>query len=1340
MRRQELTKIASYLSTKIPHNKIEEIERGLSMKKIIRNVFSALFMFFIIFSITNLHILKAYAIEVTLSNNTAVGLQSEITKAGVSPTTIVISQGFSFNGTGISIPVNSNITIRSEGSSPVTLTQTSGRHFTVASNGSLTLEHIILDGSSTSTSSIASGGVAVSASASLTMNNGAVIQNCYHNASGGGVLMNGGTFTMNGGTITGSTAASGGGGVHMNSTGCTFNMYDGVITKNTAKGSTNAGSGVFVRGLFHMYGGEISNNVATASGASGGGVLVHENGTFIMGDDSGGAGNPVIKGNTAPLLGGGVYVGSGTFTMYFGEIKNNKAVSGGGVYSIGNAFTMSGGAIDWNEATAGNGGGVYTGSNFQSNISGGTINNNKASSYGGGIYANSSSSAPSKLTITGGKIMDNTADMYGGGIYGYMNIDINIEDGIISGNKALTGGGIYSYMNSTVLVKGIEITGNTATLDGGGIYGYTGSNITVEGGKINNNTAENSGGGIYAYSTISSPTTVNVTGGEIGGNKAFNGGGVYGYMGSIIKLVSGAISSNTATNGGGIYGYTASTINITGGGITDNKAFAYGGGVYKIGTGKFTMTGGEISVNKAESGDAKCYGGGVYLAGSSFIMGADGGSNDSVLIQNNAASYMGGGVDAHDGSSFTMNCGTISGNKALSGDALTYGGGVEVYDNSTFTMKNGIVTENASGDLAGGVEVYNNSTFTMDGGSVTKNTAPNGAGVSVGYLSAVFNMNGGELSNNTATRYGGGAYVYSSGLMNVTSGSISGNNAAYGGGVLTAETGQITTNNCSVTNNTATAGGGIYTMDINYSNLTTGSNTAFSGNTAASSYVPGADLDAMYPNIRYSSVSGSFAHPLNNFDINTRLDLASDCHVTFDSQGGTGVPDQIVEFGDRVTEPSDPTKIGYKFNGWWTNAVSGELWNFDTELVVEEHGTELVLYAHWEVLPATVSGTVRGLPNNSGVTINWSIDGGAATGATVTNENGDYSFEAPYDLNLSILPTARTGYSVSPESINIIVTADKLTGHNFFYTLNNITTNPTHYTVHYDANGGTGSHVVSDIKYRDEYTILSADAAGIYNDEKYAFIGWNTKENAAGLSYAPNQRITVTSDLTLYAQWTTEIEGTKPPLGNLPEDHTVYLIGYPDKSVRADNTITRAETAAIFFRLIDDSNKTQSLPQQFKDVNDGMWYTQYINYLASVGGVTVSPESMFRPDDVITRAEYSAIVSKLNRFPFTNTVTFTDVDNSHWAYEQICTAYLNGWINRFPDGTFRPDQPIERSQVVKIINIQLNRMIDIEELSKVKNPYNDIMSSHWAFADIMEASINHEYIREEDGTEIWTTE
>jgi len=203
------------------------------------------------------------------------------------------------------------------------------------------------------------------------------------------------------------------------------------------------------------------------------------------------------------------------------------------------------------------------------------------------------------------------------------------------------------------------------------------------------------------------------------------------------------------------------------------------------------------------------------------------------------------------------------------------------------------------------------------------------------------------------------------------------------------------------------------------------------------------------------------------------------------------------------------------------------------------------------------------------------------------------------------------------------------------------------------------------------------------------------------------------------------------------EDHLPYIFGYPNGSVKAENNITRAETAVLFYRLLINQGTTAG--NRFSDVPDGQWYSIQINYLASLGVLSGRPGGVFKPNDSITRAEFASIASKFDELSSTSRNIFKDVSIDHWAVRAINSVYAKGWISGNADGTFRPNDIIKRGEIAAIVNKMLDRSINAASLAKVKNPYKDMKPTHWAYADIIEASIAHEYTRGCDGTESWSS-
>jgi len=191
-------------------------------------------------------------------------------------------------------------------------------------------------------------------------------------------------------------------------------------------------------------------------------------------------------------------------------------------------------------------------------------------------------------------------------------------------------------------------------------------------------------------------------------------------------------------------------------------------------------------------------------------------------------------------------------------------------------------------------------------------------------------------------------------------------------------------------------------------------------------------------------------------------------------------------------------------------------------------------------------------------------------------------------------------------------------------------------------------------------------------------------------------------------------------------DHVKYLNGYQDGSIKPDANITRAETAAIIYRLLDDGVKKAGGGNGFTDIERGAWYEESVKFLAGMGIVRGYLDGSFMPDNPITRAEYATMISKFDANAAEKEVFYKDTEG-HWAEAYIAGASANGWISGYPDGTYKPDNYITRAEVVSSVNRMLHRMIVPEDLPDQTPDYIDLHRDHWAYAAINEASIGHIY-------------
>ena len=77
---------------------------------------------------------------------------------------------------------------------------------------------------------------------------------------------------------------------------------------------------------------------------------------------------------------------------------------------------------------------------------------------------------------------------------------------------------------------------------------------------------------------------------------------------------------------------------------------------------------------------------------------------------------------------------------------------------------------------------------------------------------------------------------------------------------------------------------------------------------------------------------------------NVTVILTTDCVVSFETNGGSDIPDQVVQYGETVKRPDNPVREGYRLVGWYTDIDLQEPWEFDTDTVKGN----MTLYAKWE--------------------------------------------------------------------------------------------------------------------------------------------------------------------------------------------------------------------------------------------------------------------------------------------------------------------------------------------------------------------------------------------------------
>ena len=448
--------------------------------------------------------------------------------------------------------------------------------------------------------------------------------------------------------------------------------------------------------------------------------------------------------------------------------------------------------------------------------------------------------------------------------------------------------------------------------------------------------------------------------------------------------------------------------------------------------------------------------------------------------------------------------------------------------------------------------------------------------------------------------------------------------------------------------------------------------------------------------------------------------------LTFETNGGSAINPITVRHGNAVARPADPTKDKYTFIGWYADPEFTEEYDFATVLEADK-----TIYAKFELTSTPIGDIyvrydvlhIKQLPDGTYDLANAEVEHlSAKKDTTVTAVIKDY--RATHHVNVNRTLSKLTGTAIQPY---MGVDGKPV------YTILSVYYDLDFHTLTFDTMGGskiapeTVRHGLTVAKPKDPV------------NGGYWFDGWYT-DKTYRTPY--NFATPLTQDTTIYAKWflivlpgVTDKKAT-PKLNT--SDHFAYVQGYPNGTVKPAGNITRAETAAILFRLMDDaSRKTYySTKSGFRDVASGSWYNTYVATLSNAGVITDSSNGYFRPNEAITRAELAAMLAKFSETTGAANY-FNDVSAKYWAANAIAICAKLGWITGYPDGTFRPDKNVTRAELMAMINRATGRAPKSADafLPGMKT-WSDNTADKWYYLDVQEATNSHSYTVK--GSETWT--
>lgn len=236
--------------------------------------------------------------------------------------------------------------------------------------------------------------------------------------------------------------------------------------------------------------------------------------------------------------------------------------------------------------------------------------------------------------------------------------------------------------------------------------------------------------------------------------------------------------------------------------------------------------------------------------------------------------------------------------------------------------------------------------------------------------------------------------------------------------------------------------------------------------------------------------------------------------IRFNSNGGTGnMPTMKYTYDESKPLNSNVyNRVGYTFQGWATSSDSNVVEYTDSQTITnltEENGVIIDLYAVWQ--PITYE-------------IKFDSNGGTAG----TMDNLQMTFDVP--KNLSKNTYTREGYTflgwAMTSNAGSIKYADEAEVNNLSATQDDVITvyavwKANTYTIHYDANGGSGS--MSDLSMT--YGISKTLTANRYTKTGYSFAGWAEAADSTTVKYADKESVINLTDVpnevvNLYAVWT----------------------------------------------------------------------------------------------------------------------------------------------------------------------------------------------------------------------------
>lgn len=185
--------------------------------------------------------------------------------------------------------------------------------------------------------------------------------------------------------------------------------------------------------------------------------------------------------------------------------------------------------------------------------------------------------------------------------------------------------------------------------------------------------------------------------------------------------------------------------------------------------------------------------------------------------------------------------------------------------------------------------------------------------------------------------------------------------------------------------------------------------------------------------------------------------------------------------------------------------------------------------------------------------------------------------------------------------------------------------------------------------------------------------------------------------------------------------HSRYISGYPGRLFRPDGPVTRAELATMIAYNVTPPAESAANMWRFPDLSETHGAFETILPFLDSGWMTGYPDGSFRPDQPVTRAEFALIAMQMKGLEARSGNSFKDTAG-HWASGAIEALKGAGILSGYPNGLFKPDRILSRAEAV----VMLNRLLGIAPLEADVPTWADVPATHWAFGSIEAAAIKQD--------------